>query len=53
MKMTEQERRARLNEIGKEVAVMFPKSNGSITFDFSQGDLKGVRTDDKWRPDKK
>ena len=50
--MTEQERRLRLNEIGREIAEMDPKSNGSVTFDFSQGKLKGVRTDDKWRPNK-
>ena len=50
--MTEQERRVRLNEIGKEVASMLPKTNGSVIFDISQGNLKGVRTDDKWRPDK-
>ena len=51
-KMTEQERRLRLNELGKEIATMYPKSNGSVTFDYSQGQLKGVRTDDKWRPEK-
>lgn len=50
--MTEQERKLRLNEIGKEIADMYPKSNGSVAFDFSQGHLKGVRTDDKWRPEK-
>lgn len=50
--MTEQDRRARLNEIGKEIADMYPDSNGSVTFDFSQGKLKGVRTDAKWRPEK-
>lgn len=50
--MTEQEHRARLNELGKQVAGMYPDSNGSVTFDFSHGELKGVRTDDKWRPKK-
>jgi len=50
--MTEKERKLRLNELGKEVAGMFPESNGSVSFDFSQGKLKGVRTDAKWRPDK-
>ena len=50
--MTEQERKLRLNELGKEIAEMFPKSNGSVSFDFSYGKLKGVRTDAKWRPEK-
>jgi len=50
--MEEQKRRLRLNEIGKEVASLFPKSKGSVIFDFVQGELKGVRADDKWRPDK-
>ena len=50
--MIEQEHRVRLNEIGKEIASMLPKTNGSVIFDISQGNLKGVRTDDKWRPDK-
>ena len=49
-KMTEREKRARLNEIGKEVAKMFADRNGSVTFDFLQGTLKGVRTDEMWRP---
>ena len=50
--MNEQERRTRLDEIGKEVAGMFPDSNGSVIFDYSKGDLKGVRMDEKWRPKK-
>lgn len=50
--MTEKERRIRLNEIGKEIAEMFPSGHGSITFDYSKGELKGVREDAKWRPDK-
>ena len=49
--MDEQERRTRLNEIGKEIAGMFPKENGSVTFDYSKGQLKGVRADAKWRPE--
>jgi len=51
--MNEQERRVRLNEIGKEIASLYPKLNGSVTFDYSQGILKGLREDTKWRPDKK
>jgi len=50
--MTDPEKRARLNEIGKEIAEMYPKSNGSIAFDYSYGKLKGVRLDAMWRPDK-
>jgi len=50
--MTEQERRTRLNEIGKEVAELCPYRNGSVIFDCSKGQLKGIRTDDKWRPGK-
>jgi len=50
--MDERERKLRLNEIGKEIAGMHPDSNGSVVFDFSKGKLKGVRTDDKWRPEK-
>ncbi len=50
--MNEQERKLRLNELGKEIAAMYSTENGSVTFDYSQGNLKGVRTDKKWRPDK-
>jgi hypothetical protein len=52
MLVAESEKRARLNEIGKEIAQMFPSSNGSITFDCGNGQLKGIRTDAKWRPKK-
>lgn len=50
--MTEQERKLRLNEIGKEIAGMFPDSKGSVIFDYCESKLKGVRAEDKWRPDK-
>ena len=50
MLMTESEKRVRLNEIGKEVAEMYAGSNGSVTFDFSNNHLKGIRQDIKWRP---
>ena len=50
--MTENEKRARLNEIGKEIAEMHPKQNGSIEFDYADGELKGLRRHDKWRPTK-
>lgn len=49
--MTENEKKARLNEIGKEIAEMNPNVNGSISFDYSQGKLKGVRYEGKWRPE--
>ena len=48
--MNEAQRKARLNEIGKEIAGMYPDSHGSVTFDYGRGDLKGVRQDSKWRP---
>lgn len=48
--LSEQERRVRLNEIGKEVAEMFPTSNGSVVFNYKQGKLMGVKSDDMWRP---
>lgn len=50
--MTDPKTKARLNEIGKEIAMMDTKSKGSVIFDICEGKLKGVRTDDKWRPDK-
>jgi len=50
--MNDNEKRARLNEIGKEIAEMYKNTNGSIAFDYSCGKLKGVRLDAKWRPDK-
>jgi len=47
--MTESERRARLNEIGKEVAAMHPKKIGSVVFDMVNGILTGVREKNGWR----
>ena len=41
--MTEQERRARLNEIGKEIARMYPDVKGSITFNIHEGTYKGIK----------
>jgi len=51
--MTEKERKLRLNEIGKEVAEMYPNENGSVTFDYNHGKLQGVRTGEMWRPEKR
>jgi len=47
--MTERERRTRLNEIGKEVALMHPKKIGSVIFDVVNGTLTGVREKNGWR----
>ena len=47
--MTEQQRRTRLNEIGKEVAEMHPEKIGSVSFDMVNGTLTGVREADGWR----
>jgi hypothetical protein len=49
-KMTEQEKNRRLDEIGREVVKMFPDKNGSITFDFSNGKLAGIRDEFRRRP---
>lgn len=49
--MLDQKKKARLNEVGKEIAGMCPKDNGSVTFDYGMGRLKGVRFDAKWRPE--
>jgi len=49
MVMTEPERRARLNEIGKEVAEMHPTKIGSVVFDMVNGILTGVREKNGWR----
>jgi len=50
--MTDPEKRARLNEMGKEIAGMFPRRIGSITFDMVQGNLTGVRESNGWRIEK-
>ena len=47
--MTETEERARLNEIGKKIAKMYPKRIGSLTFDMVSGSLTGVREMNGWR----
>jgi hypothetical protein len=47
--MTEIERKARLNEIGKDVAAMHPEKVGSITFDMVYGRFTGVREENNWR----
>jgi hypothetical protein len=49
-KMTEQEKNRRLDEIGREVVKMFPDKNGSVTFDFSNGKLAGIRDEFRRRP---
>ena len=35
--MTDPEKRARLNEMGKEIAEMYPDLHGSMSFNFKQG----------------
>ena len=47
--MNEQERRLRLNELGKEIAEMHPEKIGSIIFDVVNGFLTGVREKNGWR----
>jgi hypothetical protein len=47
--MTDSEKRARLNEIGKEIAKMYPERIGSLTFDIVLGKLTGVRESNGWR----
>ncbi|KKN74424.1 hypothetical protein LCGC14_0390440 [marine sediment metagenome] len=47
--MTEQERRLRLNEMGKEIAAMHPKKIGAVMFDMVNGKLTGVREGNGWR----
>lgn len=41
--MTEQERNDALDEIGREVADLFPGRYGSVTFDFRDGRYGGIR----------
>jgi hypothetical protein len=48
--MTEQERNKRLDEIGREIVKMFPGKSGSVTFDFSNGKLAGIRDEYRRRP---
>lgn len=35
--MTENEKKVRLNEIGKEIAEMYPDLHGSMIFEFKNG----------------
>lgn len=39
--MTENEKLARLNEIGKEIAAMYPELHGSLSFNFQYGKYTG------------
>ena len=41
IKMTENEKRARLNEYGKDMARMYPDLHGSISFNFQDGKYTG------------
>ena len=41
--MTENEKKARLNEIGKEIAKMYPEIRGSIAFNIHKGSYKGIK----------
>ena len=51
--MNEQERRLRLNELGKEIAEMHPNKIGAVTFDMVNGKLTGVREGNGWRTGKR
>ena len=44
--MTENEKRARLNEMGWEIADMFPEQRGKYTFGVFDGVYKGVQYED-------
>lgn len=35
--MTDNEKRARLNEMGKEIERMYPELHGSVVFDYKNG----------------
>lgn len=48
--MTENEKRARLNEIGWELALMYPERTGTIKFGVFDGKYKGVNYDDNLPP---
>lgn len=48
--MTEPEKRARLNEMGKEIGTMYPHRHGSFSFDFVGGKFNGLRIEERWRP---
>ena len=48
--MTDPEKRARLNEIGWEVALMFPGQRGCYVFGIVDGKYKGVKYEDNIPP---
>ncbi len=41
--MTENEKKTRLNEIGKEIAKMYPDVRGCVTFNIHKGTYKGIK----------
>jgi len=48
--MTDPEKRARLNEIGWEIASMFPTLRGSYSFGIVDGKYKGVKYENNIPP---
>lgn len=48
--MTEQELNDQLDELGREVADLYPNKRGAVIFDVSEGELKGIRFEFKRRP---
>ena len=48
--MTENEKLARLNEMGWEIASMFPNRRGQYTFGVFDGKYKGVKYEDNLPP---
>jgi hypothetical protein len=48
--VTEQERKSRLNEIGWEIASMFPSQRGCYVFGIVDGKYKGVKYEDNIPP---
>lgn len=47
--MNERERKLRLNELGREIALMHPEKVGAVIFDIVKGKLTGVRENNGWR----
>jgi hypothetical protein len=48
--MTDPEKRARLNEIGWEIASMYPEQRGCYVFGIVDGTYKGVKYEDNIPP---
>ena len=51
--MTENEKRARLNEVGWELADTYPERRGNFVFGIVDGKYKGVKYEDNIPPGKR